>query len=845
MSEGVAKILERLAELEFHTRAGGLNPFGETLPLVAGVAWDMRTAQIALIAEMNDEDDVDEWRQLLFAGAGLRHNLSGDGPAGFGAPVILALVDDEGWRSLRDLTEDLVANYVLFNRVDLNLVRRKDLDNRELLDDALAPLLPRCRTMLDQEISRADVDRYWGLLRAEVHSTANALDPFFSPYRDRAGADLADRLVGDDEDAPELPPPFPLQRLSIRNFRSIREADIDLAPVTIIHGPNGGGKSSLLEAMELIWSGTSQRKPATVPADEYARYLPRNGDGDFLIASDEQEVTTVVRVARAELGRSVLTHESVAALVSQSPEERYDALMTTTGLKIPDLTARAQTMLVDAKRAADTALSSAGLPTLPRRDSIAVKYLRESLTGGFARRLPSTHDMVGAEEALAGASSGAYVPRIWPHDDHAAAALIRADTVVAELLDSSPTPGAVSEALDDASAQVKSLISSRREALDPLRRFLELTRRPLPTPLAPAVEDPTPAPVPQDVAIRWLTHVNALRDAATRFRRDAEAMADDAWAQRLKKYTDALEAAALIAPLPELEEFGRRSPARRKPTTTPPIPDDAYSLAGFTTPPADPATINVAVQELVAALEQQIDTLDRLMHDLESHPARNFQKHADAVLSSLCRFELARRMRNAGPILNASEKLVGELLQDRLAPVVRELVASIVRFEWYFEPLLVPQKGRKVVLGGLATPQADLDARLLLNSAERTALGIAWFLSLHLLQPRERQRVLVLDDPMSAFDAPNQAGLISTLRAFVRLTRPEQLVVATHDEPVAAVLAEEFAPVDAWPAGSVKLRCQRDNSDCSVVRPEPGYSVSCNIASEVEQLGLDEAPALR
>jgi hypothetical protein len=79
-------------------------------------------------------------------------------------------------------------------------------------------------------------------------------------------------------------------------------------------------------------------------------------------------------------------------------------------------------------------------------------------------------------------------------------------------------------------------------------------------------------------------------------------------------------------------------------------------------------------------------------------------------------------MRNAGPILNASARLVGELLQDRLAPLVRELMASIVRFEWYFQPLLVPEKGRNIVLGGLATTQPELDARLVLNAAERTAL---------------------------------------------------------------------------------------------------------------------------
>ena len=160
------------------------------------------------------------------------------------------------------------------------------------------------------------------------------------------------------------------------------------------------------------------------------------------------------------------------------------------------------------------------------------------------------------------------------------------------------------------------------------------------------------------------------------------------------------------------------------------------------------------------SLERQTRDLESLRRELQNHPARKWSGHRDEVLEVICRFELARAVRREGPILNASEQLVGDLLQGRLAPIVRELVGSIVRFEWYFEPLLVPDKGRKVVLGGLATSQPDLDARLVLNSAERTALGIAWFLALHLLQHEERRSVLVLDDPISPFDAPNQAGLI-------------------------------------------------------------------------------------
>ena len=34
--------------------------------------------------------------------------------------------------------------------------------------------------------------------------------------------------------------------LKLQNFRSIREASIDLAPLTVVYGPNGAGKSSII-----------------------------------------------------------------------------------------------------------------------------------------------------------------------------------------------------------------------------------------------------------------------------------------------------------------------------------------------------------------------------------------------------------------------------------------------------------------------------------------------------------------------------------------------------------------------------------------------------------------------
>ncbi|MSX02906.1 MAG: AAA family ATPase, partial [Actinobacteria bacterium] len=270
MTAAVEQILARLRELGFSTRTGGLAPFGERIPLVSASAWEAQTAQLAVIVEADNETSDAEWRQLLFAGSALRHHLAGDSSAALGTPVILAVVDEDGRRRLRDLAEDMAQRYAIFQRVDLNLVLIADLADPDRFDDALAPLLPRCRQALGQQISKDEMKRFWTVLEDEVMLAAASLDGMFSDYREAVGRQATTTLVGESANAPDLPSPSPLGRLRMQNFRSISHADFALSPITIIHGPNGGGKSTLLEGLELVWAGTSQRKPASVSAEEYA-----------------------------------------------------------------------------------------------------------------------------------------------------------------------------------------------------------------------------------------------------------------------------------------------------------------------------------------------------------------------------------------------------------------------------------------------------------------------------------------------------------------------------------------------------------------------------------------------
>jgi ABC-type hemin transport system ATPase subunit len=169
-------------------------------------------------------------------------------------------------------------------------------------------------------------------------------------------------------------------------------------------------------------------------------------------------------------------------------------------------------------------------------------------------------------------------------------------------------------------------------------------------------------------------------------------------------------------------------------------------------------------------------------------------------------------------------------------------VSAMSRFEWYFKPLRVHSVGQKLTIAGGATLHDDLDIRMLLNSAERTVVGLSWFLALHLLQPPDRRRVLVLDDPAGALDSSNLSGFMATLRAFVRLIRPEQLIVATHDDGMALTLEDELVPVDSWPPAVARVRCQREG-EVSVAHAEKPIDEGVELDREEALLGVGAGPA--
>ena len=46
-------------------------------------------------------------------------------------------------------------------------------------------------------------------------------------------------------------PPF-LTRLTVQNYRSLRDVDLHLQPLNVLVGPNGAGKSNLLDVIDFL-----------------------------------------------------------------------------------------------------------------------------------------------------------------------------------------------------------------------------------------------------------------------------------------------------------------------------------------------------------------------------------------------------------------------------------------------------------------------------------------------------------------------------------------------------------------------------------------------------------------
>jgi hypothetical protein len=138
----------------------------------------------------------------------------------------------------------------------------------------------------------------------------------------------------------------------------------------------------------------------------------------------------------------------------------------------------------------------------------------------------------------------------------------------------------------------------------------------------------------------------------------------------------------------------------------------------------------------------------------------------------------------------------------------------------------------------MATDEDRNDLRMLLNAGERSIVTLSWFMALFLLQPAERRRALILDDPFATLDATNQAAALATLRMFVRLTRPELLIFSCHDRMMAEGVLHEMGGVNGWPDDRTHYHFERTSTGVSVANEVEETASPPDLEAEIDQLGL-------
>jgi len=86
-----------------------------------------------------------------------------------------------------------------------------------------------------------------------------------------------------------------ISRVSIKNFKSIGEpgVDLELKPLTLLVGPNGGGKSSILEAIAVAIKRNIQSELTNF--EGYSDVLHRSGRGPSEIKLFLAEIGQIIR----------------------------------------------------------------------------------------------------------------------------------------------------------------------------------------------------------------------------------------------------------------------------------------------------------------------------------------------------------------------------------------------------------------------------------------------------------------------------------------------------------------------------------------------------------------------
>jgi energy-coupling factor transporter ATP-binding protein EcfA2 len=848
------EILECLGGAGFDTGTNPLSPLGQPLPLVTGWAVSDATATLALVAESELQWDPEPWKELFFALASLRHELRLGRRSAFGTPITLAIVRNEDEEMLlRSLAEDLSRDYLLFTRLELNvLIEGEDLD----VAVELAPLLPRCRRAIrDGELVGAEaLAKLAGELRREILAAADDLDEVeLRPLAADAAAEIAERIASLVEiDSSDRPHAEPMTRIELHDFRAFKDLALEFAPFTLLEGSNGTGKSSVIEALEIIWTGSSPRRPLRVSAKEFDIHLNKDGVAPWSIVFQKAlggEPTEIAETRenrlRLGVGRNVYSADTVTDIAGASPADRYAEFLRVVGLEVPELGRAAEELRQSAKQGLNALLSQLGVEPVPRVNSPAARHVRLNL--GRIRPLDDEAwlavEHVAGEVAAAAAEHGLAfrVPiELGGRQDPRIASLNElGSSLAASLTTTNDYVRLARQTASDFETWANES-DSYGVALDRLvTRGSSWDSEPAKS--AEVVDGQAPI-LPVAVTRAWLYAGRALRQATEDL--ELERMAVDlAWQARLDAFLARSRAALEATPFEELEEAQRRSRPVSRPQRPRVIDPTLMSAAGFGK--AEVSDFAEPLIQAVGRLRRAVGTLAsaqrQAARSLEAAPLVRLREHERELQSAVARFELVRHLHE--PLSRAQERVLESLFGGNLREVLTELVMALTRFEWYFRPPAIEVTPRAVAIGGMATKSRELDVRMLLNAGERSIVTLAWFLALHVLQPTSDRASLVLDDPFAHLDSTNEAAAVATIRSLVRLTKPQMFVFSSRSQALADSVAEEFAEFEGWPSRRLRYRFSRAPDASATAERLDDFDDGADLEAELSRIGLREAPA--
>ena len=79
-----------------------------------------------------------------------------------------------------------------------------------------------------------------------------------------------------------------ITRMSVRNFKALRQVQVDLSPFTVLIGPNDAGKTSFLEAVYALAESTRSHLPSCFWSPWQFRELVHNNAADTNVEFDAE-----------------------------------------------------------------------------------------------------------------------------------------------------------------------------------------------------------------------------------------------------------------------------------------------------------------------------------------------------------------------------------------------------------------------------------------------------------------------------------------------------------------------------------------------------------------------------